>query len=97
VRRGGRGREEGVGRHDDFAALHADRAQDDLERGRAGADGYRVPGAVALRERRLELAADRAERQLAAGERLVDHRQDRGAVLGREQDPGGRHTHEGRI
>ena len=94
---GRRGGEERVGRHDDLAALHPDRAQDDLERGRSGADGDGVASPVADGEGLLELTPDRAERQLTARERFVDHRQDRGAVFRGEKDPSRRHTHGDRI
>ena len=97
VHRGGRGREERVGGHDDLASLDADGAQDDLERGGSGADRDRVPRAVTRRERVLELAPDRAERELPGGERVVDACEDRDPVFGRKQDSSRGHAHGQRI
>ena len=97
VHGGGRGREEGVGRHHDLAVLHADGAQDDLECGRAGADRDGVPGAVTLGEGLFELAADRSQCELPGDQGVVDSREDREPVFGRKEDPGGRHTHGRRI
>ncbi len=95
VDRGRGGREEGVRRDDDLAALDVERAQDDLERTRTRAHRDRVVGRMTLGERGLELAADRPERQLAARERLIDPGQDLGAVFGWERNPRRGHAHRG--
>ena len=50
-----------------------------------------------VRERGLELGADRTERELAGGERVVDPREDRGPVFGRKKDSGRGHAHGQRI
>ena len=97
VHRGGRRREERVGGHHDLASLDADGAQDDLERGGSGAHRDRVPSAVARRERVLELGADRAERELPGGQRVVDPFEDRDPVFGREKDSSRGHAHGQRI
>src|SRR5918995_6225118 len=41
----------------------------------------------------LQLARERTERQRASAQRLIDHGQDRGAVVVREDDPCGRYVH----
>lgn len=82
VRRGGGGREERVGRHDDLAVGHTDRAQDDLQRGGAGADRDRVLRAVTRGERLLELSPDGTERELPGRERFVDAGEDLATIFG---------------
>ena len=94
---GCRRREERVRGNDHFAALDLERAQDDLERAGAGADGHGVLRGVPLGERSFELVADRPQGELAGGESLIDPGEDLGAVFGREPHPGGRDAHEGRI
>ena len=95
---GGRGGcEEGVGGDDHFAALDVERAQDDLERTGTRADRDRVLRRVPFGEGGLELTPDRAQRELAADQRLVDPSEDLGAVFGRERHPGRRHAHGDRI
>ena len=81
----------------DLASLDAEGAQDDLERGGAGAHRDRVLRAVTRGERVFELAADRAERELPGGQCFVDAREDLGPVFGGEQDSGRGHAHGRRI
>ncbi len=94
VHRRGRGREERVGGDDDLSPVDAERAQDDLERAGSRAHRDRVVDPMARRERLFELAADRSERELPGGERLVDPGQDLGAVFVREEHPGRGHAHD---
>ena len=95
VHRGGGGREERVGGDDDLAALDAERAQDDLERARAGADRDRV-----LRCRGASANASSSSRPIGPSvswprrEGFVDPGEDLGAVFGRETDPRRGHAHE---
>ena len=89
------------GRHQHLAALDGPSEgghgpQRDLDRARPRVDRHRVLGAVVGGEAFLELAADRAERELPGGQRLVDASEDLGAVLSREVDLRWGHGQSGR-
>ena len=78
---GGRSGEEGVRRDDHFSTLDRQGAEDDLEGTGAAAHGHCVRHMVAKGERLLELAGARAEGERSVLQRLVDHAQDRLAIL----------------
>src|SRR5262249_59795057 len=87
-RRGGG--EERVGGNQDVTAGDVQRAQDDLERRGAAADGDPVRQPAMACERLLELGAVPPERQLPARQDLLDPLGDPATVLDGEVEPRGR-------